>query len=386
MNRIQTLMAVALAATLGIAADARAQDGDDAGKWYLAPMLYGTYLGNSRNADDDWSYGLVAGKNLTDVLSVELGYTHGKFDGKPATLGQLELDALSVDTLFHFYRQSRIHPFVSVGLVTLDETRLRDTNRRLDFQAGLGLLANLYTNPTRSGVLQLRGEVKTRWTLIDEPSRGKPADVLAGIGLQFNWGKPAPVAVAAPIAAAVAETPPPPADSDGDGVIDPNDKCPGTPAGRKVDANGCELDSDGDGVVDSMDKCPDTPRGTKVGPMGCPCDLTAQVTFKTASAELTTEGKATLDGVAEQMKRLNWVSGVVEGHTDSVGKDEYNQKLSERRAASVRDYLTAKGIGDGRMTAAGFGESRPVADNKTEEGRAQNRRVVLRRTDCDAPK
>jgi OOP family OmpA-OmpF porin len=73
------------------------------------------------------------------------------------------------------------------------------------------------------------------------------------------------------------------------------------------------------------------------------------------------------------------------GHTDSIGSDAYNQKLSDRRTATVREYLIAQGIAEGRMEPKGFGESQPVADNKTAEGRAENRRVVLRRTDCDKP-
>jgi len=79
---------------------------------------------------------------------------------------------------------------------------------------------------------------------------------------------------------------------------------------------------------------------------------------------------------------MHWTSGVIEGHTDSVGKKAYNQKLSERRAAAVREYLKSEGIATDRMTVEGFGEERPVADNATAEGRAHNRRVVLRRTDC----
>jgi OOP family OmpA-OmpF porin len=144
-------------------------------------------------------------------------------------------------------------------------------------------------------------------------------------------------------------------------------------------------DSDGDGVIDPNDMCPDTPRGTRVGPQGCPCDLTLKLNFAFDSATLTDADKAQLDAAATELKRLNWTSGVIEGHTDSIGKDAYNQKLSERRALAVREYLAAQGIAESRMIPTGFGESQPVADNKTAEGRAENRRVVLRRTDCDKP-
>jgi OOP family OmpA-OmpF porin len=143
------------------------------------------------------------------------------------------------------------------------------------------------------------------------------------------------------------------------------------------------VDSDGDGVPDGTDACPNTPPGTRVGPMGCPCDLTVQLQFKFNSAELTDADKARLDETAANMKRLNWISGVIEGHTDSTGPDAFNQALSERRANTVREYLISKGVGDARMTAVGFGESKPIADNATKEGRAENRRVVMRRTDCD---
>ena len=76
------------------------------------------------------------------------------------------------------------------------------------------------------------------------------------------------------------------------------------------------------------------------------------------------------------------MGGEADGHTDNIGKADYNQKLSERRAQAVVDFLASKGIAQGRIKARGFGETRPLADNSTEEGRATNRRVTIRRTDC----
>jgi OOP family OmpA-OmpF porin len=183
------------------------------------------------------------------------------------------------------------------------------------------------------------------------------------LGLEYFFGgekKTEPVAVAAP--------PPPPAP-------EPEPAPPPPPPPPP--------DSDGDGVVDATDQCPETPRGDRVGPKGCSCDVTRQVEFAFDSAELTDEGRATLDETAETLQKLNWVGGAVEGHTDSVGSDEYNLTLSQKRAQTVADYLTGKGISDSRFEVAGLGESQPVADNDSEEGRAKNRRVVLRRTDCD---
>jgi OmpA-OmpF porin, OOP family len=132
--------------------------------------------------------------------------------------------------------------------------------------------------------------------------------------------------------------------------------------------------------------CPDTPPGTKVGPMGCPCDMTVQLQFKSDSADLTPDDQARLDQVAESLKRLHWISGTIEGYTDATQQADANQKLSEQRAGTVRDYLLSKGVGDNRMKVVGYGESKPIADNSTPEGRALNRRVVLRRMDCDEQK
>jgi OmpA-OmpF porin, OOP family len=132
--------------------------------------------------------------------------------------------------------------------------------------------------------------------------------------------------------------------------------------------------------------CPDTPPGTKVGPMGCPCDMTVQLQFKANSAELLPEDKTRLDQAADELKRLHWVSGTIEGYTDATHHEEHNQKLSEQRATTVRDYLVSKGVGDDRMKVVGYGETNPIADNKTKEGRALNRRVVMRRTDCEEQK
>jgi outer membrane protein OmpA-like peptidoglycan-associated protein/opacity protein-like surface antigen len=141
-------------------------------------------------------------------------------------------------------------------------------------------------------------------------------------------------------------------------------------------------DADNDGVCDSADRCPNTPAGDRVGPRGCSCDVTIRTHFAFDSAELTAEDKAELDRVAARLTELEFVGGTATGHTDDVGEEAYNQKLSERRAQAVVDYLAAKGVAAGRITAIGMGEAKPLADNATEEGRAQNRRVTIRRTDC----
>jgi OOP family OmpA-OmpF porin len=175
----------------------------------------------------------------------------------------------------------------------------------------------------------------------------------------------------------------PEADSDGDGVPDSRDKCPGTPQGVKVDADGCPLDSDGDGVPDYKDKCPGTPRGAKVDANGCEiiADLTIDLVndeFDFDSAKLKPSMKAALDDVAARVKASKGdESLMVIGHTDSIGSEAYNQGLSERRAQATADYLIGQGIAADRIGTKGMGESQPVADNGNKAGRSKNRRVEI---------
>ena len=110
--------------------------------------------------------------------------------------------------------------------------------------------------------------------------------------------------------------------------------------------------------------------------------MTQEVHFASDSSVLTEEDKASLDKMIATLQRLHFVDGEIDGYTDSTGSPAYNQKLSERRAAAVADYLINHGIAGARMTVKGYGEDNPVADNKTREGRAHNRRVVLHRTGC----
>ena len=180
-----------------------------------------------------------------------------------------------------------------------------------------------------------------------------------------------------------------PIDSDGDGVPDNLDKCPGTPVGQKVDANGCPLpiDSDHDGVPDNLDKCPGTPLGQKVDANGCPIlfeagksNITLQgVTFLTGRSVLTPNAKIILDGVAGSLKGNPTVKVEVGGYTDNAGSRLRNVNLSRARANTVRGYLISKGVAPTQLTARGYGPANPVASNTTADGRAQNRRVELKK-------
>lgn len=185
-----------------------------------------------------------------------------------------------------------------------------------------------------------------------------PFLVGAMVGYRFGGGRSAQTETAAPPPSPppspVVAAPTPCADSDSDGVCDVDDKCPSTPAGDTVDQFGCSLVS------------------------------RLMLFFDFDSAELRPESIRELERVVDFMNQLSVATALIEGHTDSIGSDAYNLGLSERRAKSVYDYLVSRGISPGRLQALGQGEAHPIADNGTDMGRQQNRRVMLIRTDSGA--
>ncbi|MBD8473246.1 OmpA family protein [Pseudomonas sp. CFBP 8770] len=158
-------------------------------------------------------------------------------------------------------------------------------------------------------------------------------------------------------------------DEDGDGVPDSRDKCPGTPKGTPVDANGCP---------------PPAPAPMPVAAEPAPMSkeetiVIRNVHFEFDKATLTAADRAQLDTVATRLKTEATTARLsVSGHTDSVGKDAYNQRLSEQRAKAVTDYLVGSGVPRASVVSVkGVGEAQPVADNNTADGRAMNRRTEI---------
>lgn len=173
-------------------------------------------------------------------------------------------------------------------------------------------------------------------------------------------------------------------DADGDGVADKDDKCP-SEAGPAAN-NGCPWeDKDKDGVLDKDDKCPEV-AGT-VANNGCPevteevqkklNDYARTILFDTGKSSIKAESTAVMVDIITILKEYPNAKFTVEGHTDSVGSATLNQKLSESRALSVKEFLVEKGIGEFRLSAVGYGEDKPIATNKTRAGRKQNRRVEI---------
>jgi outer membrane protein OmpA-like peptidoglycan-associated protein len=175
-------------------------------------------------------------------------------------------------------------------------------------------------------------------------------------------------------------------DTDGDGIEDAKDKCPQQLGSIKY--QGCPTpDTDNDGLNDDYDKCP-TVAGL-IANDGCPeskkvmvekkvNETAKNILFITGSAVLTTSSYTSLNAIATDLKEDDTIELIIEGHTDNIGTAKTNQTLSEARANTVKKYLLQQGVAAKKITTIGFGATQPIATNDTPEGRAQNRRVILK--------
>lgn len=180
-----------------------------------------------------------------------------------------------------------------------------------------------------------------------------------------------------------------PGDQDKDGILDADDRCPKVPEDIDgfEDGDGCpESDNDKDGVPDKTDACPRAP-GDKAND-GCPEYIRIEegslvtlqgIHFQTGNAKLMAYSEAVLREVVALLKVNPQITRMrIEGHADSRGPEEFNLELSERRAATVQEWLTKNGVETQRLDVAGFGEAKPLLDNETPKGRSANRRVEFR--------
>ena len=358
----------------------------------LSPMVGGIVMEGDQNVDDDWAYGLGIGYNFTKEFGLEavLNYAELEEDG---TNDDVDFWNYRIDALYHINPDNDLVPYVALGAGVYD----LDSDQEFMANYGVGLLYYVAED------VALRADVR-HLAAFNESNLENNLLYTAGLKFQFGGREEAPAPAEAAAVAA-----PAPVDSDGDGVTDDRDQCPDTPQGVKVDAKGCPLDSDGDGVTDDRDQCPDTPKGTKVDEKGCPLDsdgdgvgddidqcpntpagivvddkgcelkLTLHINFDFDKAVIKPEFKSDLDRAAAFVRENSQAPYIlIAGNTDSVGKEEYNQRLSEQRAEAVRQALIRDyGLDAGKLKAVGYGEYQPIADNATEEGRAQNRRVEL---------
>ena len=309
-------------------------------KYELTPMIGGAYTEGNLDLDRNYANGgLSLGFNLDDSMfdQIELGLLR--------SLEDVDYDNSTKDTgitrvftnLIKEYPLSdstSLYGLVGVGLEFFDN-ELFDNEDGLFGNYGLGIKYKI------SESIALKADVRH----LIETDHGDN-NLLYTLGLAIPFGKKAaPMVEKEPLPVIVPIDVPKPKDSDMDGVIDAHDQCPDTPKGDIVDEKGCSL------------------------------KVNLNINFKTDSAVINNSYSSKIKKFADFMKAFPSVKGSIEAHTDSDGSDAYNQKLSERRAASTVKALEAYGVDAARLSSVGYGETNPKASNDTAEGKAMNRRV-----------
>ncbi len=299
-------------------------------------------------------------------FSPELAYYYSPRSGG----GDTTIQRIFLNGVHNFHESDKVTAFAKLGagyeIVELDRiVNIENGNRdSVIFDAGAGFkvaladqialkLEAIYANKLNSGTID------------------QSITFLAGLNFGFVPKELPVAAVAAPVVATPLLII---SDDDGDGVPNGDDKCPNTPKGVTVDADGCPLDGDMDGVPNFKDKCPNTPKGFAVDSDGCAEKMDLLVNFAFDSSIITNGDASRVSTFAKYLKRNPYKATIV-GHTDHTGTEAYNQKLSERRSAAVKALLVEGGIAADRLTAVGKGETSPVTTNSTKEGRTANRRV-----------
>jgi len=308
----------------------------------------------------------LAGYRFSDRWGAELVWDNlsTETEGFPA---DLKLNQGYLSALYHFRVESALQPYLSLGWGQ-GEFKVSD----LDYSnssTATNIGAGLKWYMTENWVLRPSVNYFVNTEFDEDHST-------VGLTLSYVWGgKPA----AKPVVAAA------PADSDADGVIDSADSCPATPSTASVDSRGCPLDSDRDGVYDYLDRCADTGAQLKVDKNGCPMTLSEtvsidlQVNFDSNSDVVKPAYFSEIERVAKFLSQYANTSVVIEGHTDTSGAASYNKSLSQRRADAVAKVLVEQfNVAQSRVSAMGYGEERPIADESTREGQLANRRVVAK--------
>jgi outer membrane protein len=373
-------LAVAAALAAPLAANAQEEGTYDPGKWLVRvgfsqinPDSYNLDLGGPAVVvDSDITPTGTIEYMITPHIGTELllawPATHGldlDTGGRPLDrVGQVDVLPPTLSLNWHFNPNGMFRPYIGAGinytLFSGEESRGALSGARLKLDDSIGAAGQVGVDIGQRNwffnanvrYIDMSSDVEINGAKVGE------ADInpmVYGLHVGYRFGRMIPAAVAAaPVVAPPAPPPPPPAEC---------------------------ADTDNDGVCDEADKCPNTPAGAKVDSVGCPLEQTLKLLFDFDSAELRPESITELERVVTFMGDVPFAKAMVEGHTDSVGSEAYNLALSDRRAKAVFDYLSSRGVDPARLSSVGKGESAPIADNSTAEGRQQNRRVMLIRTD-----
>ncbi len=337
----------------------------------LSPVAGYVYTEGNTGVENHPLYGAqFQFNNLGTLLKPEISVLFGNADFEN-NMGDTDIVRTAVNGVYEYATNGKLTPFAKVGLgyqYLSDHTY--DNHNSLFADAGAGVKIAL--------AKQLALKLEALY-LLDFNDYRWDSNLALLAGLNFAFGEkaqPRPP-VSEPKPEPKPKPVPAPLDSDRDGVTDDKDKCPNSPAGYPVDARGCNIDSDGDGVLDPADKCPGTPAGFSVNSDGCPLKATLRLNFASDSAAVDAEGVEKVKDFSTFLKNSPAYKAAVVGHTDSTASEEHNQKLSEKRAETVKSMLIENGVDASRLSSRGSGETQPVASNATPEGRAANRRIEV---------
>ncbi|QAR33309.1 hypothetical protein EP073_07815 [Geovibrio thiophilus] len=319
--------------------------------YYFGPYAGYKAFDDKSDFKNDMEVGLKLGYFITEHWAAELsgGYAEAEYDSKS---GSEDVLTPGLHALYHFRpsMDNALLPFLQAGV----ETRIAD-----DTNTGLAVGGGLKYLFTKS----FAGDVSFKNIYFGE---GKHDQLMAvSVAYFFGVREKAPVMAAepvpTPVAAAVKEEPAPMA-----AVVAEE---------KKEAVVVAPVDSDGDGVYDDQDQCPGTPQGYDVNEKGCFKNLKLYVNFANDSDMIDDASMVRVREFADFMKATPVLKVEIQGHTDSKGTEAYNQKLSERRAEAISSALINLGIEADRVSAKGYGETKPIAPNASPEDRAKNRRI-----------
>ena len=363
------IMSLAAAATMAAAAD-----------FEVSPVAGYVVKEGNLDLENEWVVGAQMQFNQVDfALKPEISLLYTPEDEYDDNVNDTSITRIGFNGVYEYDKMEGLVPYAKVGVgYEHMSKRLYDNDSEVFLGAGGGVKFPV------SDAMALKLEA---YYMLKDPAGNKDSNLATLVGLSIPFGgevqpepqqvEPEPVKVEEPEPVVEVPKAVPVVDSDGDGVKDGADECPDTPKGAPVDAKGCALDSDNDGVIDLLDECPGTPEGFKVDAGGCPMTMDLALTYETNSAKIDAVSTPKVHEFGNFLMENPGYNIHVIGHTDNRGAAAYNQKLSERRADSVRDMLVEQGIDAGRITTEGKGEAAPKADNATAEGRQANRRIEV---------
>ncbi|APW64925.1 hypothetical protein LPB137_03220 [Poseidonibacter parvus] len=341
----------------------------------VTPFAAGILSDSQSNlANDNYANaGISLAKNLKESFldQVELAIMRSdSLNYKGTTNGNTNINRVFLNAVKKLPLTEKLAAYGLVGAGYQDVTQeIKDHDDSALVNYGVGLRYDL----PYYGVA-VKGDVRHLFGFND-----KSNDVMYTLGLAMPLGKKYSENIAAKVPVIeepVAVVPVVDGDDDNDGVLNSKDLCPDSLPGAVVNENGCEIDDDNDGIVNRLDKCPNTSPDVQVNEDGCVATINLNIKFDTMSDKIKSRYNSKLQEFANLLNENTNLKATIEAHTDSRGSESYNQRLSEKRAASTVRSLEKLNILPSRLQSIGYGETQPIATNDTAEGRAENRRVT----------